>query len=115
MHDSADMKSAKAALMDAVDSLENSIGPILSRMKALEATANDSEAFREDRSKLAAELDDMAAKTEEAAELARQEAQKAQAATDRLLAREQEFSKLAQESEAELDRVMSVVRSALGA
>lgn len=115
MHDSVDMKSAKASLMAALDSLEGTIGPILSRMRTLEAAAGDSDAFREDRSKLAAELDEMAAKTEEAAEQARLEAQRAQLATERLMTREQEFSKLAQESEAELDRVMSVVRNALGA
>jgi len=115
MHDSADIKSAKAALTAAIDSLENAIGPILSRMKTLEAAAGDSDAFREDRSKLAAQLDEMTAKTEDAAMQAEQEAQKAQAAIERLMAREKEFAQLTQESEAQLDRVMTVVRNALGA
>lgn len=115
MHDSADIKSAKIALSAAIDSLESTIGPILSRMKTLEAAAGDSDAFREDRSKLAAELDEMAAKTEEAAAKAEHEAQRAQAATERLMAREQEFTQLTQESEAQLDRVMAVVRNALEA
>lgn len=72
---------------------------LLSRMKTLEASANDSEAFREDRAKLAGQLDEMAAQAE--------------AATERLNAREAEFTKLTQESEAELERVMNVVRGAL--
>lgn len=99
MNDSADIKSAKQALDVAIDSLETSLGQILSRMKTLEASANDSDAFREDRAKLAGQLDEMAAEAE--------------AAKQRLTSREAEFTKITQDSEAELDRVMQVVRGAL--
>ena len=99
MNDSADIKSAKAALDNSVDSLEAGVKQLLSRMKTLEVGANDSEAFREDRAKLAGRLDEMAAQAE--------------AATERLNRREAEFTKLTQDSEAELDRVMTVVRGAL--
>lgn len=99
MNDSADIKSAKAALDNSVDSLEASVAQLLSRMKTLEAGANDSEAFRADRAKLAGQLDEMAAQAE--------------AAKSQLASREAEFTKLTQESEAELDRVMTFVRGAL--
>lgn len=99
MTDSADIKSAKYALEQAVDSLEAGLGQLMSRMKTLEASANDSDAFREDRAKLAGQLDEMAAEAE--------------AAKNQLTAREAEFQKITQDSEAELDRVMHVVRSAL--
>jgi len=99
MTDSADIKSAKQALEKAVDSLEAGLGEILSKMKTLEASANDSEVFKEDRVKLAAQLDEMAADAE--------------SAKTRLSDRETEFSKLTRDSEAELDRVMRVIRGAL--
>ena len=99
MHDSADINSAAAALADSVDSLETGIANLLSRMQNLEAGAKDSDAFREDRAKLAGKLDEMAAQAE--------------TAKNRLAAREAEFSKLTQDSEAELDRVMTIVRGAL--
>ena len=99
MNDSADIQSANAALDHSVDSLEASVTQLLSRMKTLEAGANDSEAFREDRAKLAGQLDEMAAQAE--------------AVTGQLKSREAEFTKLTQDSEAELDRVMTMVRGAL--
>ncbi len=99
MNDSADIKTAKATLADSLDSLEAGVSQLLSRMQTLEAGAKDSEAFREDRVKLAAELDEMAAQAE--------------TAKNRLATREAEFSKLTQDSEAELDRVMTIVRGAL--
>jgi len=99
MNDSADIKSAMAALDNSVDSLEAGIGQLLSRMRTLETDANDSEAFREDRTKLAGQLDEMAANAE--------------AAKNQLASREAEFAKLTQESEAELERVMTIVRGAL--
>ena len=99
MNDSADIDSAKAALEASVESLEAGVKDLLSRMIQLEIGANDSEAFREDRAKLAGQLDEMAARAE--------------AATAQLNAREAEFTKLTQDSEAELDRVMTVVRGAL--
>ena len=99
MHDSANIKSAKTALSDSVESLEVGISQLLTRMKSLEAGAKDSEAFREDRVKLAAQLDEMAAQME--------------TAKHRLAEREAEFAKLTQDSEAELDRVMTMVRGAL--
>ena len=99
MNDSADIKSAKVALTESLDSLEAGVAQLLSRMQTLEASAKDSDAFREDRVKLAGELDEMAAQAE--------------TARNRLAEREAEFSKLTQESEAELDRVMTLVRGAL--
>ena len=99
MNDSADINSAKVALTESLDSLEAGVAQLLSRMQTLEASAKDSDAFREDRVKLAGELDEMAAQAE--------------TARNRLAEREAEFSKLTQDSEAELDRVMTLVRGAL--
>jgi ABC-type transporter Mla subunit MlaD len=99
MTDSADIKSAKQALEQAVDSLEAGLGQLMTRMKTLEASANDSDAFREDRAKLAAQLDEMAAKAERAKQ--------------KLEAREAKFTEITQEGEAELERIMGVVRGAL--
>ena len=99
MNDSADIESATVALSDSVDNLEAGIAQLLTKMKTLEAGAQDSDAFREDRVKLAGQLDEMAAQAE--------------AATPKLNAREAEFAKLTQESEAELDRAMMIVRRAL--
>ena len=99
MNDSADIKSAKVALTESLDSLEAGVAQLLSRMQTLEASAKDNDAFREDRVKLAGELDEMAAQAE--------------TARNRLAEREAEFSKLTQDSEAELDRVMTLVRGAL--
>ncbi len=99
MNDSADIKSASIALTDSVDSLEEGVAQLLSRMQALEASAKDSDAFREDRVKLAGQLDEMAAQAE--------------TARNKLAAREAEFAKLTEDSEAELDRVMTIVRGAL--
>lgn len=99
MTDSADIKSAKQALTKAVDSLEAGLSDIMTRMQALEASANDTETFREDRTKLAGQLDEMAAEAE--------------AAKTQLASREAEFIKLTLDSEAELDRVMGAVRGAL--
>lgn len=99
MNDSADIKSATAALADSIDSLESGVAQLLSRMQALEAGAKDSDAFREDRAKLAGQLDEVAAQ----AEMARH----------KLASREAEFTALTQDSEAELDRVMNIVRGAL--
>ena len=99
MNDSADIKSASIALTESVDSLEEGVAQLLSRMQALEASAKDSDAFREDRVKLAGQLDEMAAQAE--------------TARNKLAARETEFAKLTEDSEAELDRVMTIVRGAL--
>ena len=71
----------------------------MSRIKTLEASANDSDAFREDRAKLAGQLDEMAAEAE--------------AAKEKLTSREAEFNQLTQQSEAELDRIIGVVKGAL--
>lgn len=99
MTDSADIKPARQSLEQAVDSLEAGLGQLMTRMRTLEASANDSDAFREDRAKLAGQLDEMAAEAE--------------AAKDQLAAREAEFIQITQESEAELERIMGVVRGAL--
>lgn len=99
MTDSADIKSAKQSLDAALESLETGLGQIMSRIKTLEASANDSDAFREDRAKLAGQLDEMAAEAE--------------AAKEKLTSREAEFNQLTQQSEAELDRIIGVVKGAL--
>jgi len=99
MTDSADIKSAKQSLDAALESLETGLGQIMSRIKTLEASANDSDAFREDRAKLAGQLDEMAAEAE--------------AAKEKLTSREAEFNRLTQQSEAELDRIIGVVKGAL--
>jgi len=78
MTDSADIKSAKQSLDAALESLETGLGQIMSRIKTLEASANDSDAFREDRAKLAGQLDEMAAEAE--------------AAKEKLTSREAEFN-----------------------
>jgi len=82
-----------------LESLETGLGQIMSRIKTLEASANDSDAFREDRAKLAGQLDEMAAEAE--------------AAKEKLTSREAEFNQLTQQSEAELDRIIGVVKGAL--
>jgi len=46
MTDSADINTATKSLEAAIDSLEVGLGSVMSRMKALESTANDSESFR---------------------------------------------------------------------
>ena len=100
MDDSADMKSAGEALDHAVDSLEAALGPILSRLKTLEAEVKGGEAFREDRVKLAAELDAVSADAKEAAA--------------RFAAREAEFNRLGRETEDELVRTIGLVQSVIG-
>jgi len=89
------IKDAADRLQRTLKTLEASLAPILVRVSELEkqqanAVSNDS-----DRSRLASELDELQAKH------------------DSLLAREQEFSKLAGETTKELDAVISQVLQAL--
>lgn len=99
MNDSADIKFAADKLNKALKSLEDALGPMVKKMGQLEGVAKDSEAFSEDRARLAAELD-----------AAKAEAQEREAA---FKSRETEFNALAGETAQELDRVIGVVRMAL--
>jgi len=100
MNDSADIKTSAAALDTAVDSLEAALSPILDRIRALEAGQSDHNAFREDRVKLAAQLDQVSAD--------------AQARATEFAAREAEFNRLAAQTEAELEQAITEFSSALG-
>jgi len=96
MNDSADMKVAADRLQNALRSLEGALDPLLERVSVLERSAKEAATLSEDRASLASELDEAKAKTE---------------AFD---AREKEFNVLADETTAELDRVIRQVRQALG-
>jgi len=96
MNDSADMKIAADRLQNALRSLEGALDPLLTRVSGLETALNESKALAEDRASLATALDEANAKTETFA------------------AREKEFNDLADETTAELDRVIKKVRLALG-
>lgn len=97
MNDSADIKTAAARLQSALRSLEDSLGPIVSRMTTLEATAKEAETFQEDRAQLATLLDESTAKEAQFTE------------------REAEFNALAESSASELDAIITQVQQALTA
>jgi len=96
MNDSADMKMAADRLQNALRSLEGALDPLLDRVNVLEASAKEAATLSEDRASLASELDEAKAKAEA------------------FEAREKEFNSLADETTAELDRVIRQVRQALG-
>ena len=96
MVDSADMKIAAEKLHDALQSLEGALDPLLERVSILEASAKEAATLSEDRAALASQLDESKAKSEA------------------FEAREKEFNALADETTAELDRVIRQVREALG-
>ncbi len=96
MNDSADMKMAADRLQNALRSLEGALDPLLERVSVLEAVAKETATLSEDRAALASQLDEAKAKSESFA------------------AREKEFNLLADETTAELDRVIRQVREALG-
>jgi len=95
MSDSADMSNAAKRLQEALTTLEGSLSPLLAKVTHLEKTAGDSEAFSEDRARLASELD------------------VAKSQNEHLTAREAEFNRLADETTQELDRVIADVERAL--
>lgn len=96
MNDSADMKMAADRLQNALRSLEGALDPLLERVSFLEAEAKETATLSEDRAALASQLDEAKAKSES------------------FDAREKEFNLLADETTAELDRVIRQVREALG-
>jgi len=96
MNDSADMKTAADRLQKALRSLEGALDPLLARVSDLETSVNEAKKLGEDRAALAGQLDEAKAKTEA------------------FEAREKEFNALADETSAELDRVIRQVRHALG-
>jgi cytochrome c556 len=100
MNDSADIKSSAAALDTAVDSLERALSPILGRIRTLELASQDHDAFREDRAKLAAELDKVSAEAQDRAAS--------------FQSREAEFNRLATQTEAELERAITEFTAAMG-
>ncbi|PHS37395.1 MAG: hypothetical protein COA91_10245 [Robiginitomaculum sp.] len=89
------IKDAADRLQRTLKNLEVTLEPMLERVKELEQTKQDVRSNDADRSRLAGELDELQAKH------------------DGLLAREQEFSKLAGETTEELDAVISQVLQAL--
>ena len=96
MNDSADMKLAADRLQNALRSLEGVLDPLLDRVSVLETSAKEAATLSEDRAALATQLDEAKAKSEN------------------FEAREKEFNALADETTAELDRVIRQVREALG-
>ena len=96
MNDSVDMKMAADRLQNALRSLEGALDPLLDRVNVLETSAKEAATLSEDRAALAAQLDD------------------AKATSEGLEAREKEFNLLADETTAELDKVIRQVREALG-
>jgi len=95
MTDSVDMNTAAKRLQTALTTLEGSLSPLLSKVSRLEKAAVDSEAFSEDRARLASELD------------------LAKSQNEQFAARETEFNRLATETTQELDRVIADVQRAL--
>jgi len=95
MTDSADMTDAAKRLQAALTTLEGSLSPLLSKVTQLEKVAADSQAFTQDRSRLAAELDVVKSQNE------------------KLMARDAEFNRLADATTQEIDRVIADVHRAL--
>jgi uncharacterized protein YdeI (YjbR/CyaY-like superfamily) len=98
MNDSADMKQATLkdaalALQTALAALETSLDPMVRKLAQLETKARESESFSEDRTRLAAELDE---------------------ALDARRVREAEFEALSKQTRAELDMAIAALQDALG-
>lgn len=89
-------------LQDALRALEGALTPMADRLGKLEKASADSEAFTQDRARLARQLDESKARQQELED-----------GNQRLLARENEFKALADETMQELDAVISQVRHAL--
>jgi recombination DNA repair RAD52 pathway protein len=95
MNDSADMKTASARLQQSLRNLEESLGPMITKIDHLQKAAQDAESFKTDRAELAAQLDE--AKSREAD----------------FSAREAEFDTLADATKRELDAVIAQFEQAL--
>ncbi len=95
MSDSADIAGAAEKLNAALQNLEAALDPMLSDLARLKKVESESENFVADRAKLAQELDD------------------AKAREGSLKDREADFQRLADETTAELDQVISKVQSVL--
>ena len=102
MSDSADMIAAALRLTQAMDVLEAQVEPLLSKISDLEYQLGESQAFTEDRTRLAAALDAAEAKN----------AQHVQSADD-FAAREAEFKRLAAQTTEQLDRIINDVTRVL--
>ncbi len=88
----ADLATAARALGDALGALETALDPVIGRLGGLERQAREAEALQEDRTKLAARLDD---------------------ALEARRKREEEFSELSRQTREELDRTIETLRDAL--
>ncbi len=102
MSDSADMSEAAKRLQTALSTLEGSLSPLLAKVSRLEKTANDSQAFNEDRARLASELD-----------MAKSQNEQFEARAAAHDSRELEFNRLAEATTQELDRVIADVQRVL--
>ncbi len=96
MTQTSTVKDAANRLQQALKKLENSLGPMIDKVSTLERQSEDAQSFKEDRARLAAQLDEAAAREKSFKE------------------REAEFSKLADETTRTLDSVISQVVHALG-
>ena len=97
MNDSADMKQtrladASEALRSAIASLEHALGPLVDEHVKLKTKARETEGFAEDRTKLAAKLDD---------------------ALEARRVREAEFETLSRQTREELDATIEVLQQVL--
>lgn len=104
------VKGAADRLQRALTSLSAALTPLKSRLDALETQSAGQSRLEEDRRKLSGELDNAMAD----AKAAKQGEADAKARAEQLLEREAEFSKLADETMQEMDRVISQVKLALG-
>lgn len=101
--DSPSILGAAENLQTALKKLETALMPLQARLKMLEAGAENAALLEEDRARLANDLD--AAKAKELSAKEREEA---------YIAREAEFSQLAEETMREMDAVVAQVKMALG-
>ena len=96
------MAEAAAQLQNALKSLEGALSPMADRLSKLEAASEQSEAFMEDRARLAQALDAATAKQKSL-----------EASNAGWAAKEKEFAALADETMQELDAVIRQVQHAL--
>jgi len=96
MTQNSTVKDAADRLQRALKTLENSLGPMIDKVATLERQSLDAQSFKEDRARLAAQLDEATLREKSFKE------------------REVEFSKLADETTRTLDSVISQVVHALG-
>ena len=96
MAQSTAVKEAADRLLKVLKTLEIALDPLVARVTTLERELANTKSFENDRSRLASELDAAAAREAEYKQ------------------REQEFSRLANETTAELDNVIAQVQRTLG-